>query len=123
LRLVGNEAPFAEAIHKKTDSGSSCANHFRQLFLIDLRNDGLQFASVGEASKQQKSLSQPLFAGVEKLIHYDFLVSTDAGKQVIEEKCCKRLFILNCGGFWLRGFATIRTYPQLRFLLSYTSIT
>jgi len=51
LPLVGNEAQFSEAIHKKTDSGSGCANHFRQLFLMDFRNDRLRFASVAEVSK------------------------------------------------------------------------
>ena len=44
LPLVGNEAQFSEPMHKKTDSGSGCANHFRQLFLMDLWNDLLRFA-------------------------------------------------------------------------------
>jgi hypothetical protein len=45
LPLVGNEAQFSEAIHKKTDSGSGCANHFRQLFLMDFRNDRLRLCN------------------------------------------------------------------------------
>ena len=48
--LVGNEAKFSEAIHKQTHSGSSCANHFRQLFLMNCRNDQLRFASVAEVT-------------------------------------------------------------------------
>jgi hypothetical protein len=48
LPLVGNEAQFSETIHKEADSGSGCANHFCQLFLMDGRNHGLRFASVVE---------------------------------------------------------------------------
>ena len=64
LPLVGNEAQFPEAIHKKTDSGSGCADHFRQLFLMAVRNDLLRFASVAEFSKQEESSGQPFVAGV-----------------------------------------------------------
>jgi len=48
--LVGNEAQFSEAIHKKTHSGSGCANHFRQFLLRDCRNDQLRSASVAEVT-------------------------------------------------------------------------
>ena len=51
VTLVGNEAPVSEAIHKKTHSGSGCANHFRQLLLTDFWNDRLRFATVAEVSK------------------------------------------------------------------------
>jgi hypothetical protein len=50
LPLVVNEAQFSEAIHKKTDSGSGRANHFRQFLLTDSRNDQLRFAFVAEVS-------------------------------------------------------------------------
>src|ERR1700730_12935250 len=51
VALVRNEAPVSEAIHKKTHSGSGCANHLCQLLLTDFRNDRLRFATVAEVSK------------------------------------------------------------------------
>ena len=64
-------------------------------FLIDLRKDRVRFASVAQVSQYQKNSGQPFFTGVENLIHHAFLVSTDAGKHVIDEKCRKGLLILD----------------------------
>ena len=38
LAVIFDEPQFPEAIHKKTHSGSRCANHLRQDFLTDLWN-------------------------------------------------------------------------------------
>src|SRR5258705_10690782 len=95
LPLVGNEAQFSEAIHKKTNPGSGWPDQFGQFLLMNLRNDLPRSASAAEGSKREKSLSQPFFTGVQKLIHYDFLVSAHAGEQVINKKCCKGLFMLD----------------------------
>ena len=61
LAVVFDEAQFPEAIHKKTPSGSRCANHLRQDFLADLWNHGLRFAFLAELGEQQQNPRQPLF--------------------------------------------------------------
>jgi hypothetical protein len=52
LAVVFDEAQFSEAIHKKTYSGSRCANHLRQDFLADLWNHRLGFAVLAELGEQ-----------------------------------------------------------------------
>ena len=69
LAVIFDEPQFPEAIHKKTHSGSRCANHLRQDFLTDLWNYRLGLAFLAELGEQQQNSRQPLFAGIEKLIH------------------------------------------------------
>jgi hypothetical protein len=69
LAVIFDEPQFPEAIHKKTHSGSRCANHLRQDFLTDLWNYRLGLAFLAELGEQQENSRQPLFAGIEKLIN------------------------------------------------------
>ena len=52
LAVIFDEAQFSEAIHKKTHSGSRCANHLRQYLLADLGNHCLRFAFLAELREQ-----------------------------------------------------------------------
>ena len=85
LAVIFDEAQFSEAIHKKTHSGSGCANHLSQYLLADLRNHRLGFAFLAELREQQQNPRQPLFAGIEKLIDQVCLDASVAGKQKGDE--------------------------------------
>ena len=52
--VVLNEAQLPELIQKETDAGARGADHFRQHFLTDLRNDRLRlafFPKVGQRTE------------------------------------------------------------------------
>ena len=66
--VVVNEAQLPELIHKEINPFARYPDHFRQCFLIYLRNDRFGFAFLTVAGQQQKSSGQPFLAGVEKLI-------------------------------------------------------
>jgi hypothetical protein len=52
LAVIFDEAQFPEAIHKKTHSGSGCANHLSQYLLADFGNHRLGFAFPAELGQQ-----------------------------------------------------------------------
>jgi len=66
--IVSNEAQFLEFVHEKTDPGAGGPDHFRQCSLRYFGKHFLRLVFPAIASEQQKSPSQPLFAGVKKLV-------------------------------------------------------
>ena len=63
--VVLNKAELAKAVHEETDAGPSGADHLRQGFLRDLRNQSFWFTRLTKLRQQQKNSRQTLFAGVE----------------------------------------------------------
>src|SRR5271157_4498815 len=94
LAVIFDEAQLSEAIHEKTHSGPSCANHLSQYLLADLRNHRLGFAFLAELGQQQQNPRQPLFAGIEKLINQIGLDASVAGKQKGDEHIRQRVFLV-----------------------------
>jgi len=66
--VVCNKAELAKAVHEKADAGPGCADHLRQGFLRDLRNQCFWFTWLAKLRQQQKNPRQTLFAGVEQMI-------------------------------------------------------
>ena len=66
--FVINKAQLLELIHEMTDPRPSCADHLRQVFLINPGMYGFGSAFLPKMSQQQENPSQALLAGVEKLI-------------------------------------------------------
>ena len=79
--VVLNKAELAKAIHEEADAGPGGADHFRQGFLRDLRNQRFRFSRLAKFRHQQENSRQTLFAGVEKLIDKISLGSHTAGQQ------------------------------------------
>jgi hypothetical protein len=67
--VVFDEAEFAKAIHEEADPGPGGPDHLRQGFLGDLGDQAFRFARHAELRHQEENPGQPLFAGVEKLVH------------------------------------------------------
>jgi len=66
--VVFDEAEFAKAIHEEADAGSGGADHLRQSFLRDGRNQGFRFTRSAKFGHQEKDSRQTLLARAEKLI-------------------------------------------------------
>ena len=84
--VVFNKAEIAKSIHEETDTGSRGADHLRQRFLRDLRDECLHLARFTKFGHQQQNPCQALLAGVEKLIDEISLSSHAAGKQKLQEQ-------------------------------------
>ena len=61
LPVVGNEAELSELVHKKTDAGACCADHFGQRFLADVCRDGLWSTLLSEICEQKEKAREPFF--------------------------------------------------------------
>jgi hypothetical protein len=66
---VIDEAKRLESHHEMADPRSRRADHLRQMFLINSREDGLGSAFLSKMRKQQKDSRQAFLAGIEKLVH------------------------------------------------------
>src|SRR6202140_5108323 len=66
--IVLNEAQFLEFFHEKIDPGARGPDHFCQSLLRHFGKPLFRLALLAILSEQQKSASQPLFAGVKKLV-------------------------------------------------------
>src|ERR1035437_6088449 len=66
--VVFDEAELAEAIHEEADAGAGGADHLRQSFLRDGRNQMFWLIWFTEFRKNQKNSRQAPFAGVKKLV-------------------------------------------------------
>src|ERR1700678_1694450 len=84
--VVFDEAEFAKAIHEEADPRAGGPDHLCQGFLGDLRDQAFRFARHAELRHQEENPGQPLFAGVEKLVHQVSLRAHAAGKEKLEEK-------------------------------------
>jgi hypothetical protein len=54
LPVIGYEAELAKLIHEKADTGTCCADHFRQRFLADVRRDGLWGTFLSEICQEKE---------------------------------------------------------------------
>jgi hypothetical protein len=77
-------------IHEKTYSGASRAYHSRQRLLADLRDYRLGLRLLAVISQQQEHARQPLFAGVEELVHQILLNPNIAGEQMMKQQIRER---------------------------------
>src|SRR5713101_6096323 len=83
--VVFDEAELPELVHEPTDPRPRGADHLRQDFLTDFRNNRLGLPSLAKAGQQQEHPRQSLLARVEQLIHQVFLEAHIAGQQVRHE--------------------------------------
>jgi len=79
--LVFDEAKLAKAVHKKADTRTSGADHFRQRFLSDRGDQRFRLTRLAKFSHEQEDARQPLFAGVEELIDQIRLGPHASGQQ------------------------------------------
>ena len=75
-----------KAVHKEADAGSRGADHLRQGFLRNGRNEVFRFTRLAEFRHQQENPRQAFFAGVEELIHKIGLGPHAAGQQELQER-------------------------------------
>jgi DNA topoisomerase I len=93
--VVIDKAQLAKAIHKEADTGPRGADHLRQGFLGNGRNEGFRFTRLAEFRHQQENPRQALFAGVEKLIDKIGLGSHAAGQQESQKEIGERRFVMH----------------------------
>jgi len=84
--VVTDKTERTKAIHKEADAGPRRADHIRQSFLSNRRNEGFRFAGLAEFRHQEEDPRQTLFAGVEQLIDKICLGSHAAGQQELEKQ-------------------------------------
>jgi hypothetical protein len=101
--VVVNESQFSEAVHEETDSRAGCAYHLGQGLLTDRGDYAMGDPVLTEVSKHEQNTSQPLFAGVEKLIHQVRFVSDVPQQQIRYEQVGERVLLVkrphHCGLF------------------------
>ena len=78
-------AELPEIIQEMTDPRPGCADHLRQVFLIDPGNYTFGPAVLAKMGQQQEKPSQALLAGVKKLVDEIRFVSDVAGKQMSDK--------------------------------------
>src|SRR5581483_11739597 len=83
--VVVDEAQLAELVHEKADSRARGANDLSQCFLANLGNHRLRFAFLPVVGEQEQNPRQPLFTGIEKLVHQVLLNPNVAGEHIGEE--------------------------------------
>src|ERR1700733_13437406 len=93
--VVFDEAEFAKAIHEEADPGPGGPDHLCQGFLGDLRDQAFRFAWHAELRHQEENPGQPLFAGVEKLVHQVSLGAHAASKEKLKEKIGERVLLVH----------------------------
>jgi len=86
VAVVADKAQFAEFIHEKADTRTRRTHDIGQCLLADPRNDWLRLAVLSEISQQEEDPRQPLFAGIEQVVHQILLNPGAAGQQVIQEQ-------------------------------------
>ena len=84
--VVIDKAELAKAVHKKADAGPCCSDHLRKGLLRYLWNHRLGLAGPAEFCHQEENACQPLFAGVEELIHKISLSPHTARQQEFQEQ-------------------------------------
>ena len=67
--IIVDKAMLPESVHEMADPRPGRADHLCQSVLIDSGDYGFSLAFLAKLRKQQENPSQPLFAGVEKLVH------------------------------------------------------
>ena len=82
LAIVIDESQLAKSVHEKTHARPRGADHLRQRFLADFRQDRFWHAFFAEIRQKEKGSSKPLLAGVEQLIDKVGLDTTVAGQQM-----------------------------------------
>jgi hypothetical protein len=90
--VIVNEAQCPEPVHEKADSRAGCAYHLSQSLLTDFGDYSLRHAVLAEMSKQKKNPSEPLFAGIEKLVNQIFFMPDVPREQISYEHVGQRVF-------------------------------
>jgi len=86
VAVVFDEAQLPEFVHEDTHARARRADDFSQRLLADWRCDRLRPAVLAEIRQQKKRARQPLFAGVEKLVHQIFLDPAVARQKMRHEQ-------------------------------------
>ena len=92
--VVLDKAQSSKLIQKEVDTWSSCAHHFSQRLLADLRNDRLEFRLFAEIRQQQENPRQPLLTGIEELVDQVLFDSNDSRKKIGGENLGKQGLLL-----------------------------
>src|SRR5580704_16979114 len=82
VAVVFDEAQLPEFVHEETHARTRRADDFGQRLLTDPCRDRLRTTVLAKIRPQKKRACQPLFAGVEKLVHQIFLDPAVARQQM-----------------------------------------
>ena len=93
--VITDKTELAKAIHKEADAEPRGADHLRQSFLRDLRNQRFRFSRIAEFGNQQEDPRQTLFAGVEKLINKIGLDPHAADQEKLREEIGDRILLMH----------------------------
>jgi len=93
--VVADKPELAKAIHKEAHTGAGGADHIRQRFLSNRRNEGFRFARLAEFRHQEENPRQTLFAGVEELVDKVGLGSHAAGQKELEKQISECGFVVH----------------------------
>ena len=93
--VVFDEAELAKTVHEKADARAGGADHFRQGFLGDLRNESFRFSCFAKLRHQQQDACQAFFAGVEELVDKVGLDSHAARQQELQEQIGEGMFLVH----------------------------
>ena len=75
---IVDKTMLPKSFHKMADPRSGCADHLCQGFLLHSGDYSFGSAFLAIIRQQQENPSQPLFAGVEKLVYEILFVSNVA---------------------------------------------
>src|SRR6266566_1414052 len=92
VAVIIDQAHFSEPIHEKAHARSRRADHFREGFLADLRNNRLGLTFLAILREDEKKSSQALLAGIEELID-QIRLNSDVARQKMRHE--------PLGKFWL----------------------
>ena len=84
--VVIDKAHFAKPVHEQANSRAGSANDLSQRLLADLWNHRLGLAILPEIGEEEEHPCQPLFAGVEELVHQILLNPNIAREQMMKHQ-------------------------------------
>src|SRR5580658_4734651 len=85
-----DKAHFSEPVHEQANSRTGRADDLSQCLLADLWNHRLRLTVLPEIGQKKEHPCQPLFAGVEELVHQILLNPNIAGEQMMKQQIRER---------------------------------
>ena len=84
--VVFDEAELTKAVHEEADARAGSADHFREGFLSDGRDEGFGLAGLAELGHEEECAGEAFFAGVEELVDEVGLGAHAAGEKEAKEE-------------------------------------
>src|SRR5579862_1774237 len=116
LAVVIDKPQFAELVHEKTHARSRGADHVRQCFLTDFRQDRLGAACLAKIRQEEERSRKALLAGIEKLIDEVGFDTAVAGQKVGDEQLGKGRLGVNCVDDFSLWESRDRTFRMLAYV-------